>query len=169
MEKKKLQIITMRDAPVKPEGIPEISKPITTHDIFNPEVEYPKNPREPAGPMITTGNVEQIREQAAMRSRMEKARAARMEKIKQELEAKAEAEKKKEKAKPKPKLVKKPEPETKKAPESEPEAKPEVASMPEDTEKEAKPDPLKEAVETEIKKTSVRKKYTTKKKESEDK
>jgi len=155
MAKKKLQIITMQDAPVKPEGIPQISKPITTHDIFNPEVDYPKNPREPAGPMITTGNVEQIREQAAMRARMEKARAARMEKIKRELEAKAEAEKKKEKTKPKPKTVKKPEPETKKATESEPEAKTEAASVSEDTKEEAKP--------------SVRKKYTTKKKESEDK
>ena len=166
--------ITMRDAPIKKIDFPKLSKPMTTHDLFKPKADIPKDPKAPEGPMITTANVEKIREQAAMRTRMEKARAAKMDKIKEELETREKAEEKKEKVKSKPKPApkakteEKAKPEEKKAPESPPEAKPEVPEASDTPDKEGKPDPLKEAVDKANKQTSTRKSYTTKKKEEKD-
>ncbi len=153
--------ITMRDAPVKKANIPKLSKPMTTHDLYHPVADIPKDPKAPGGPMITTGNVDRIMEQAAMRSRMGKARAAKMDKLKEEIEARAEAEEKKEKIKA---AAKKAKPEEKKAPESPPEAQPDASDTPG---KEVKPDPLKEAVDKASKEPATRKSYKTKKKDED--
>lgn len=162
--------ITMKDAPIKKVNFPKLSKPMTTHDIFKPKADIPEDPKAPGGPMITTGNVDRIMEQAAMRSRMGKARAAKMDKMKEEIEARTEADEKKEKIKAAAKKAKseeKPKPEKKEAPESPPEVQPEVSDAPDTPGKEVKPDPLKEAVEKETKKETTRKSYKTKKKDED--
>lgn len=161
------KILTMHDHPLQKPEIKKLSKPLMTHDLFKPKPQDPKTFDRPKGPMITTGNIDEIREQAAIKKRMEKARAAKLDKIKEDIKAEKAAEEKKKKSpvEKKAKTEEKSKAAEKKGPESLSEAKTEESKASDKDEKEKKPDALTDAVEAEVEKTGAKKSYSTKKKE----